>query len=639
VKGGVILFRGGGSAARRYLEADRSQADDYYLEAGAALALFTITGHSGETVAEAGLDPERYAGWVDWTHPVTGESMGIPRLPGEGRRGSPRFAELVVNTTKSLSVAAALHPEVSDALDAAQADAVAEIRRWLAQHSVTRVGPRGQQEVVPVEQVQTVAVVHCTSRAGDPHRHVHFQIGTRVQAAGAWRALDTAALFKQQGAIRALGTAVIAANPQLAEVLDRKGLTLDPITGEVAELAPFNQAMSKRTAQVTRNLARLEAEWEEAHPGQTPGPVVRSRMLGKAWAYERPNKKPGVLASDQGWRDELANAGYDPSALIHSERPAPVSLDDLRVQQVASRALDRCAAGASAWTRHTVQEHVTRITTEHGVRATPEQLREFVAITTDLALQDCFSVLPPGSVQPDHVAHLTSLRVIEAETKLRDLLQASVPAKEPRLPDVTGLAAAHGLDAEQARAAAAVASADPLVIVEGAAGAGKTTMLATAIEAAEREGRRVRLVAPTKKAADVAHTELGIPADSVAALVYAHGWRWNKDGVWTRLAPSDTDPDTGGVYEGPPQEARLARGERVVVDEAGMLDQDTALALLAVTAEAGATVALVGDRAQLPAVGRGGVLDMAAHIRGRTFDMTGVHRFTNPDYADLTVRM
>lgn len=43
-----------------------------------------------------------------------------------------------------------------------------------------------------------------------------------------------------------------------------------------------------------------------------------------------------------------------------------------------------------------------------------------------------------------------------------------------------------------------------------------------------------------------------------------------------------------------------------------MLDQDTAHALLTITQEAGATVALVGDRAQLPAVGRGGVLDMAA---------------------------
>ncbi|WP_396659350.1 relaxase domain-containing protein [Microbacterium sp.] len=35
---------------------------------------------------------------------------------------------------------------------------------------------------MPVQQLQTVAVSHRTSRAGDPHRHIHFQIGTRVWA-------------------------------------------------------------------------------------------------------------------------------------------------------------------------------------------------------------------------------------------------------------------------------------------------------------------------------------------------------------------------------------------------------------------------------------------------------------------------
>src|SRR5690606_8130943 len=101
-----------------------------------------------------------------------------------GRRSSRKWSS---TPPKSLSIAAALHPEVSDALDAAQQDAVAEIQAWLAQHSVTRVGPRGKQEVVPVQQLQTVAVFHRTSRAGDPHRHIHFQIGTRVWAAGKWR--------------------------------------------------------------------------------------------------------------------------------------------------------------------------------------------------------------------------------------------------------------------------------------------------------------------------------------------------------------------------------------------------------------------------------------------------------------------
>ncbi|MGO1628863.1 MAG: AAA family ATPase, partial [Microbacterium sp.] len=176
-------------------------------------------------------------------------------------------------------------------------------------------------------------------------------------------------------------------------------------------------------------------------------------------------------------------------------------------------------------------------------------------------------------------------------------------------------------------------------IVEGAAGSGKTTMLRPAIDAAATDGRRTRVVAPTKKAAQVAGEALGIPADSAAALVYSHGFRWNADGVWTRLTAGDTDPDSGRTFDEPPEHARLAPGERVVVDEAGMLDQDTAIALFTVTAEAGATVALVGDRAQLPAVGRGGVIDIAAQIRGITLDMTGLHRFTDPAYAALTLQL
>ena len=86
-----------------------------------------------------------------------------------------------------------------------------------------------------------------------------------------------------------------------------------------------------------------------------------------------------------------------------------------------------------------------------------------------------------------------------------------------------------------------------------------------------------------------------------------------------------------------------------------MLDQDTACALLTVADEHAARIVLVGDRHQLPAVGRGGVLDLAH----RWADPAGcvtldvVHRFTHqtttadglptrvPDnmYAALTLAM
>lgn len=205
-------------------------------------------------------------------------------------------------------------------------------------------------------------------------------------------------------------------------------MTLDPVSGEVVELEPFNAVMSKRSAQIRRNLDRLEAEWQAAHPGEVLGPVMTARLQGIAWTHQRPGKKPADLKNEQWWRQELADAGYDPATLEHRAVRPVVSVDDLAVQEVASRALDRCAASSSAWTRHTIQEQVTRITTEAGVHATAAELREFIALATGLAVSDCFTILPPGSAMPEHVAHLTSLTVIAAETALRDQLTATVPA-------------------------------------------------------------------------------------------------------------------------------------------------------------------------------------------------------------------
>ena len=123
------------------------------------------------------------------------------------------------------------------------------------------------------------------------------------------------------------------------------------------------------------------------------------------------------------------------------------------------------------------------------------------------------------------------------------------------------------------------------------------------------------------------------------------------DGAWTRLAVGETDPVTGRTYAGPPEGVRLRVGDLLVVDEAGMLDQDTARALLTVADEAQVHLALLGDRHQLPAVGRGGVLDLAAAQVDPTGHLTlvGVHRFTrtdgtgrttpDTDYADLTLAM
>ncbi|MFT3874434.1 MAG: AAA family ATPase [Nocardioides sp.] len=81
-------------------------------------------------------------------------------------------------------------------------------------------------------------------------------------------------------------------------------------------------------------------------------------------------------------------------------------------------------------------------------------------------------------------------------------------------------------------------------------------------------------------------------------------------------------------------------GDVLVIDEAGMLDQDTARALLTLADEVQTTLLMVGDRHQLPAVGRGGVLDLAIrYAPDRVTQLDAVRRFSDPAYAELSLQM
>lgn len=170
------MYRGAASAARAYVEADRSRVDDYYLAEGSGLAR-RFAAAPGSRVEDLGvLDGDAYERWVAGHDPATDEAWGRHRRDGSG----VRFVEITVNGPKTWSLAAALDPTVAVAYDAAQDRAAQQVIGWVADHATTRVGPRGRQVQVPVEKVEAVTVRHYTSRAGDPHRHLHLQVNTRV---------------------------------------------------------------------------------------------------------------------------------------------------------------------------------------------------------------------------------------------------------------------------------------------------------------------------------------------------------------------------------------------------------------------------------------------------------------------------
>ena len=305
----------------------------------------------------------------------------------------------------------------------------------------------------------------------------------------------------------------------------------------------------------------------------------------------------------------------------------------------AELAVVRLGARRSSWNIADLRGEAERIVAELDVVADPRVRRELTEDLTARAAGRCVSLLDRIDV-PEHVRALTSREVLAIETELVDRLTARghQPARPARVGPVI---ARRDLDHAQRLVVAALTGTGTLVVVEGAAGAGKTTTLAAARELLDMHDRRLVVVTPTLKAAHVATEETGADAYSAAWLAYQHGWRWDGDGAWTR----PHRPPEGHYYHRPETRpdirARLYPGDLLLIDEAGMLDQDTTRALLSIADETGARVAFLGDRHQLPAVGRGGVLDHAARAAPENSHLAleTLHRFTDPDYADLTLLM
>jgi exodeoxyribonuclease V alpha subunit len=622
VHGGVKFYRGAAKAARAYVERDRSRADDYYLGEGIGVAeRLTATPQGVERAGS--MDGETYEQWVAGIDVGTGPKKGRVRDDANALR----FVEVTVNGPKTWSLAAALHPEVSEALDAAQDRAAQQIVSWIAQHATTRVGPRGRQVQVPVEKIEAAVIRHYTSRAGDPHRHLHLQINARVFAAGAWRGLHSVGVRDMIEAINGIGHAAVATDPEFRTVLAAHGLTLEAETGEIEQLAPYVGAFSARTSQIHRNIDRYEAEWRREHPGEEPGPRLREAWDRRAWADARPDKVVPTDGADLvgRWNAELRALGYrDPAA--------PATLEVTQVGWIdrdgaADWVISQLGTKRSAWNAADIRGKVEVLLAQANLVAEPAARIELAEDVTARAAARCVRLLASPDV-PEHVRSLTSQQVVKVEADLVHRLarRAEKPARRYRL-QVRGLAR---VDPTQADVVGALAGDGQLTVVEGAAGSGKTTALRTAQTVLARQRHRLLVVTPTLKAAEVAAAETGAEGHSAAWLIHQHGWRWDDDGHWARRPEATPTPA-----------AQLRPGDLLLVDEAGMLDQDTARALLTIADEAGARVALVGDRHQLPAVGRGGVLDHAlawAHPTA-VVSLEKVHRFTDPDYAALSLRM
>ncbi len=620
--GGVKFYSGRAVDARQYVEADAFGADDYYLREGAGVAERYLV--AGPVVEQApAMDANTYERWVGGYEVETGMPKGRLRKDAN----AVKFVEVTVNGPKSWSLAAAAHSEIAAAYDAAQWRAVEQILAWVGEYATTRVGPRGRQVQVPVERLEAAVVAHRTSRSGDPHWHLHLQISSRVWAVETWRGLHTVGTRDSIAAINGIGHAAVMTDPGFRAALAAHGYHVDDASGEIIELVPYVEAFSARSKQIAENIDSYESAWRREHPGEEPGPRLRQAWDRRAWADERPDKvvPTSGAALEAHWRQELGALGFRPSQLpVRLRSPKPGRL--VR-SQMAAEALCRLGARRSAWSHADARGAAEVLIAETGLIADAGVRLELAEDLTARIIAASVRLVDRADLPVD-VRALSSLRVVAVERYLA--AGFSDRGKSRGRPDerVRASVRAAGLDDDQATAVAHLAGTERLVVVEGAAGAGKTRTLAAAQQALIRRRKGMLVVAPTLKGAKVAADEVGAPASSVAWLLSQYGFEWDDQGHWAYAASV------------PSASASLGRGDLLVVDEAGMLDQDSAFAVLQIVEMTGARLALLGDRHQLPAVGRGGVLDLACRYAEQCHvDLDGVRRFADPAYAALTLRM
>ena len=149
--------------------------------------------------------------------------------------------------------------------------------------------------------------------------------------------------------------------------------------------------------------------------------------------------------------------------------------------------LTRLGARRSAWNAADIRGEVERIIAGADIVTPAPVRRELVEDLTSRTVDRCELLLTRDDV-PEHVRALTSRDVLDVETDLVTRLAAR--AEQPATPSWIGLlVVGRDLDPAQRQVVAALAGTGPLLVIEGAAGAGKTTHAGTWRDDSSRSGR------------------------------------------------------------------------------------------------------------------------------------------------------
>jgi conjugative relaxase-like TrwC/TraI family protein len=432
---------------------------------------------------------------------------------------------------------------------------------------------------------------HATSRAGDPAPHDHVLIANLTEMLddrGGWKALDTA------GIRDLVHAATMAGRLAAAERAVSLGYAIEPDHGPSGKLDHWRIAgiptevaeqFSKRGDAIEDELERAgfrsyrargiaARNSREAKKDETPEALI-GRWLGEldaiGWPTRKLNQRLNVV-NERHHRPLRTLTGREREQLVYeavgpngplAKRKAFTRADVVRV---VAPALYGCTAGELDRVVAGIVQHreCVPLVGQPGARG-----RAWAAASV-LATEQAIEAVAERLVERENDVTVGRLAASVAITDKQRAMGRSLT------------------DSQRHAIAHVFASGRSLDLVVGVAGSGKTTALDVLRAGYEGNGYRVLGTAISGQAARTLHDEAGVDSRTIASLV----WRLEHQ--------------------------QLALDERTVllIDEAGMADDQAMLKLFAAVDLAGAKAVIVGDHRQLDAVEAGGGLEALINRHG-----------------------
>ena len=406
--------------------------------------------------------------------------------------------------------------------------------------------------------------IHFTSRpvggVPDPHLHAHCYVfnATFDHQEQAWKAGQFRELKRDAPYFEAVF------HSRLAHRLGELGLPIERTAKgwELAGIGPeFIGKFSRRTAQIEEKAREMGVELAEAKDG-----------LG---AKTREHKQKDLAFSELQamWR----------SWMSPQEKAVLASLES-RLGGDAEPA-DDTAAGRGLV--HAIDHSLERKSVVAERRLLATALRHSVGQATVEQVQRAFdaSDLIRGDRQGQRM--VTTREVLDEERRMIGFARDGRGTCKPYATHFTKFEQNWLNDAQKKAVKHIVESRDRIMLIRGAAGVGKTTLLKEAVGAIQNAGTQVLAFAPSADASRGTLREAGFPdADTVARLL-----------IDEKLQ-------------------QQAAGQLILIDEAGLLGTKTMADVFALADRLDARVLLSGDRFQHGSVERGAALRLLEQEAG-----------------------